>query len=95
MFISAIKKQSLSFIDEGALTSCLGLSTTLDSLQEQSGAHFLKVPIINGPVKLLLFTCKIEVFNSFASNMIELSVHETKWNSLLARTHAVILYISI
>ena len=27
MFISAIKKQSLSFIDEGALTSCLGLST--------------------------------------------------------------------
>ena len=29
MFISAIKKQSLSFIDEGALTSCLGLSTTV------------------------------------------------------------------
>lgn len=28
MLISAIKKQSLSFIDEGALTSCLGLSTT-------------------------------------------------------------------
>ena len=28
MCISAIKKQSLSFIDEGALTSCLGLSTT-------------------------------------------------------------------
>ena len=27
-FISAIKKQSLSFIDEGALTSCVGLSTT-------------------------------------------------------------------
>ena len=26
-FISAIKKQSLSFIDEGALTSCVGLST--------------------------------------------------------------------
>ena len=71
------------------------LQFSLDSRQEQSGAHFLKVPIINGPAKLLLFTCKIEVFNSFASNMIELSVHETKWNSLLARTHAVILYISI
>ena len=28
MFISAIKKQSPSFIDEGALTSCVGLSTT-------------------------------------------------------------------
>ena len=25
------------------------------------GAHYLKVSIINGPVKLLLFTCKIEV----------------------------------
>ena len=28
MFISAIKKQSPSFIDEGALTSCVGLATT-------------------------------------------------------------------
>ena len=25
------------------------------------GARFSKVPIINGPVKLLLFTCKVEV----------------------------------
>ena len=25
------------------------------------GARFSKVPIINGPLKLLLFTCKIEV----------------------------------
>ena len=34
-------------------------------------------------------------FNSFASNMIKLSVNETKWSSLLARTRALILYISI
>ena len=34
-------------------------------------------------------------FNSFASNMIKLSVSETKWSSLLARTRALILYISI
>ena len=27
--------------------------------------------------------------------MIKLSVNETKWSSLLARTHAFILYISI
>ena len=40
------------------------------------------------------FTCKIE-FNSFASNMIKQSVNETKWSSLLARTRAFILYISI
>ena len=26
-----------------------------------AGARFSKVPIINGPVKLLLFTCKVEV----------------------------------
>ena len=34
-------------------------------------------------------------FNSFASNMIKLSVNETKWSSLLGRTRALILYISI
>ena len=28
-------------------------------------------------------------FNSFASIMIKLSVNETKWSSLLARTHAL------
>ena len=33
--------------------------------------------------------------NSFASNMRKLSVSETKWSSLLARTGAFILYISI
>ena len=33
--------------------------------------------------------------NSFASNMIKLLVNETKWSSLLARTRAFILYISI
>ena len=34
-------------------------------------------------------------FNSFASNMIKLSVNEIKWSSLLASTRALILYISI
>ena len=56
--------------------------------------RFSKAPIINGSVKLLLFKFNIE-FNSFASNMIKLSVSETKWSSLLARTHALIPYISI
>ena len=59
------------------------------------GARFSKVPIINGPGKLPPFTLKIEVFNSFVSNVIKLSVNETKWSSLLARTRALILYISI
>ena len=34
-------------------------------------------------------------YNSFASNLIKLSVNETKWSSLLARIRALILYISI
>ena len=34
-------------------------------------------------------------FNSFSSSMIKLSVNETQWSSLLARTRALILYISI
>ena len=34
-------------------------------------------------------------FNSFASNMIKLSGNEIKWGNLLARTRALILYISI
>ena len=34
-------------------------------------------------------------FNSFASHVITLSGNETKWSSLLARTRALILFISI
>ena len=33
-------------------------------------------------------------FNSFASNVINLSVNETKWSSSVARTRALILYSS-
>ena len=58
-------------------------------------ARFSKVPIINGPGKLASFYIKDRGFNSFASNTIKLSVNETKWSSLLARTRALILYISI
>ena len=59
------------------------------------GARFSKFPIINGPVKLLLFTWKIKVSIVLHSYMIELSVSETKWSILLARTRALILFISI
>ena len=59
------------------------------------GARFSKVPIINGPVKLLLFAWKIEVSIVLHSYMIKLSVNETKWSILLARTRALILFISI
>ena len=46
----------------------------------EAGARFLKAPIINGPVKLVLFTSKIEGFNTFASNMVKLSFSETEWS---------------
>ena len=59
------------------------------------GARFSKVPIINGAVKLLLFTWKIEVSIVLHSYMIKLPVNETKWSILLARTRVLILFISI
>ena len=43
------------------------------------GVRFSKAPIINGSVKLLLFTCKREV-----SIVLHL-IGETKWSGLLAR----------
>ena len=49
------------------------------------GARFLKVAIINGPGKL----------SPFASNMIKLSVNETKCSSFLAGNGALILFILI
>ena len=42
------------------------------------GARFSKVPIINEPVKLLLFYTQGRGFNSFASNVTKLSVNETE-----------------
>ena len=59
------------------------------------GARFSKVPTINGPAKLLLFTWKIEVSIVLHSYMIKLSVNETKWSILLARSLALILFVSV
>jgi len=47
------------------------------------------------PGKLFPFTLNIEVSTVLHLNKIKLSVNETKWSSLLARTGALILYISI
>ena len=60
------------------------------------GARFSKVPIINGPVlKAVVVYMQDRGYSIFASNVIKLSVNETKWSSLLARTRAFILCISI
>ena len=62
--------------------------------EEYPGGCFLKVPMINGPGKLSLFTLKIGV--SIVLHLkIKLSVIKTKLSSLLARTCAHILYILI
>ena len=62
--------------------------------EEYPGGRFSKVPMINGPGKLSLFTLKIGV--SIVLHLkIKLSVIKTKLSSLLARTHAHILYILI
>ena len=58
-----------------------------------TGARFSKVPIINEPGMLSPFTLTDRGFNSFASNMIKLSVNESKWSSLPTRTRALILYM--
>ena len=52
------------------------------------GTRLSKVPIINGPGELLLFTFKIEVSIVLHINMIKLSVNKTKWTSLSARIRA-------
>ena len=57
--------------------------------------RFSKVPIINGPGRLLLFTFKIEVSVVLQINMIKLSVNKTKRTGLSARSCAFILYILI
>ena len=50
----------------------------LKHLLLSSGAHFSKVLIINGPgIKAVFVYIKDQGFNSFASNMIKLSVNET------------------
>ena len=59
------------------------------------GARFSKVPIINGPLKAVVVYMQDRSFNSFASNLMKPSVNETKWSILLARTRALILFISI
>ena len=63
--------------------------------QEYSGMGLVSRKYWSRACKVVLVHMQDRGFNSFASNMIKLSVNETKWSSLLARTYALILYISI
>ena len=63
--------------------------------QEYSGLGLVSRKYRSRACKAVLVHMQDRGFNSFASNMIKLSVNETKWSSLPARTRALILYISI
>ena len=56
---------------------------------------FLESPDRQRTRKAVVVYMQERGFNSFASNVIKLSDNETKWCSLLARTRALIPYISI
>ena len=56
---------------------------------------FLESPDNKWAPKAVVVYMKERNFNSFLSSMIKLSVNETKWTILLARTRALILFISI
>ena len=52
-------------------------------MDQGPGARFLKDPIINGHVKQLLFTCKIEV---------SIVLHLTWWNYQLMKQNEAVCY---
>ena len=56
---------------------------------------FLESPDNKRARKAVVVYVQDRGFNSFASNMVKLSVNETKWMSFLARNRALILFISI
>ena len=83
------------FVKNGHLRCwCDGQSEPNSTFQETRGS-FLESPDNWRARKAVLVYMHDRGFNSFASNMIKLSVNEIKWSSLLARTHALILFISI
>ena len=53
---------------------------------ERPGAHFTKLPIINGPVKVFCFP-----FKRFENCTVTLSAKSTNWTSFEVRTHPTIL----
>ena len=65
------------------------------SLLMPPGAHFLKLPVITGPVKLFCFPFQIyRSVKSFENCIINVSAKETKWTSLEVRTHLFMRLIS-
>ena len=66
-----------------------------EQIQQVAWSQFLESPDNQRVRKAVVVYMKDRSFNSFASHMIKLSVNETKWSSLLARTSALIPFICI
>ena len=66
-----------------------------EQIQQVAWGQFLESPDNQRVRKAVVVYMKDRSFNSFASHMIKLSVNETKWSSLLARTRALIPFIWI
>ena len=64
-------------------------------VMQQSLSHSIRKHTYFRHTSTVLNGTLFDSLNSFASNMVKLSVNETKWSSLPARTRALILYISI
>ena len=69
--------------------SCCGISIETDGALDLTTNTDI---LVNNTIKKHTHT---HTHSSVRHNMIKLSVDETKWSSLLARTRALILYISI
>ena len=77
-----------------------GYSSSRKGGKLQISLRAFRGPLLESPDnlwahKVVVVCMQDRGFNSFAANMIKLSVNETKWSSLLARTCDLILYIKI
>ena len=79
--------------ENGKWLKIVGALTCAGHGDSRAGARFSKVPIVNRARKAVDVYMQDRSFNSFASNMIKLSVNETKWSILLARTRALIFFL--
>ena len=79
---------SFDFFFRLLLSNCLNWKIYCDDHSSLSSTTAVQKWIIS-------YTSHHRFLNSFASNMIKLSVNETKWSSLLVRSRIFILYILI
>ena len=73
----------------------LAISSMTKHRSMNTGAHFLKFPVITRPVKLLCFPFQMGVSKLLKTYTVKFSAKQTKWTSLEVRTHPTFLETSI